>query len=117
MIEEDLHNQRTVIRDRLAYLVVYAVDFPVEDCTSLKKERDALFAELVRYEHEFPVAIEHPRYALFKTELGCAFEAAASGVPNITQLFQIAAGRFDETLRPLASGPDFIASPSGTIKV
>jgi hypothetical protein len=114
--KEELYYRRSAVREKLSYLVVYATGFPTEDRTSLKKEQEALLSYLDRYEREFPSAVTHPRYALFKMELDAAFEAAASGASGITRLFQIAADRFSETLRPPTDGPDFVASPSGITK-
>ena len=116
MTEEKLYYRRSLVSDKLAYLMLCATGFPAEDHTSLKEERDALLAYLTRYEQEFPSAVAHPRYALFKIELEAAFEAAESGTSGATRLFQIAADRFDETSRPPPVGPDFVASPSGITK-
>ena len=111
--DEELYYRRSEISDRLAYLMVYAPDFPPEDRRTLEKEKAELSSSIARYERDYPAAAQHPRFPLFKVELEAAFEAAAADASDITRLFQIATDRFEETFCPPPKGPDFIAGPSG----
>jgi hypothetical protein len=114
--EEALYYQRSQISDRLAYLMLHVPDFPAEDRTSLVQEREAMFSRIERYEREFPSAAKHPRFSLFRIEIGAAFDGAAAGASGATRLFQIAAERFDDTSCAPPNGPDFIVSGSGVTK-
>lgn len=115
MNEEELYYRRSEIRDRLAYLMMYAPDFPSEDRTSVPKEREELLSLVAGYERDYSNAAKHPRFSLFKSEVAAAFEGAAVGASETTRLFQTAAERFEETSQP-PSGPNFIAGPSGITK-
>ena len=113
MDDEELYYRRSEIREHLAYLIVYAPNFPAEDRRTLEDERAALSSTIERYERDYSAVAVHPRFPIFKMELNSAFEAAAADTSDVSRLFQIAAERFEETFRPPPTGPDFVAGPSG----
>jgi hypothetical protein len=103
---------------RLNYMVVYAPDFPAEDCTSTEREISRALAAL----QEFREGIERPETAgllnLVRIEIEQARDSFATGdAKEGRRLLQSAEEHFKEALRGKQKSATFIAGPSGVLKV
>jgi hypothetical protein len=116
MKREQLHNLRSKILDKMAYVLVYAPNFPAEDRTSLQQCRDRLTA--MTSEHRASVRTDDQLkwHRIAEQELDDAFNAFAAGDTHrgCSQI-QRSEEHFRKSFKAKPIRPNFVVAMDGQI--
>jgi len=114
MKREELFHLRSLVLDKMGYVLICAPDFPPADHTTLQREQDDLTSLMARHRTVLRTAEQLTWHRLAEQEVIGAFEAFSSGNRHSAcSRIQQAEDHFRRSFKPKKIRPTFIAGPDG----
>jgi hypothetical protein len=116
MNREQLYYLRSRILDEMAYILVYAPNFPAEDETTLERKRDETLLRMSEHRAALQADDQLTWHRLAEQEFASAINAFISGDgPTGCSQLQQAEEHFRRSFKPKKIRPNFIVGPDGEI--